>query len=356
MEDLGSVNSFVFSNGKVASTLNELSAHLEMIDDSTFCHHVNPMKNDFANWVGYVLKDDYVKNSLHPIKDKKQLAAAVRMAAEAVAIEMPPDVAPIVEDAKPEADMKASVSSAPHQATEILEPVTPVVKMKEQLAVADVQPAEEKTQPLKKEEQKQQEQVVEIRQIEFKKLGVREVDRLFRKGIPSISNIIFAGKMSTGKTKLALKILIESAKRGENAAYVSLQDTEEKVINLLSKMDEKALDYVNSGHINIKKLDLFSLGAEDGLSQLRYLEEHMPSIIVVDSISSLELSFENRIHYRHFLDGMFKYFEKMGVIAIFLKELEDDKDLNVEFFENILADAIIHFHPWMKVVKYPALV
>jgi hypothetical protein len=41
---------------------------------------------------------------------------------------------------------------------------------------------------------------------------------------------------------------------------------------------------------------------------------------------------------------LFKYFEKLGVIAVFIKELKKGEQVDQEFFENILADVILHFN------------
>ena len=47
--------------------------------------------------------------------------------------------------------------------------------------------------------------------------------------------------------------------------------------------------------------------------------------------------------YREYVDEMFKYFEKLGVISVFIKELMKEENVNKEFYENILAYIIIFF-------------
>jgi KaiC/GvpD/RAD55 family RecA-like ATPase len=209
----------------------------------------------------------------------------------------------------------------------------------------------------------QKDAVVEIREITAEKIGVREIDSLFKAGIPKICNILFTGTMSTGKTQAALKMLLAVARKGDRAMFISLHETEEKIINILKAQDAKILDYINSGIIIIKKLDTFELARycqvkqkamdasgqaasfDDCSAPLRFIEDFNPRLVIVDSISALELSFfDQKMCYRHFMDVMFKYFERLGVLGIFVKELKDDKELNSEFYENILADIILHFH------------
>lgn len=55
---------FVFHDGRRAKNLLELSSTLENIGQQDFERFVNPSKNDFANWVEYVLLDKELASSL----------------------------------------------------------------------------------------------------------------------------------------------------------------------------------------------------------------------------------------------------------------------------------------------------
>ncbi|MFH1399108.1 MAG: hypothetical protein ABIG95_03275 [Candidatus Woesearchaeota archaeon] len=46
---------FFTNDGKVLSNLQELHEALKGMDEGTFRHHVNPNKNDFANWIRDVI-------------------------------------------------------------------------------------------------------------------------------------------------------------------------------------------------------------------------------------------------------------------------------------------------------------
>jgi hypothetical protein len=49
---------FFLRNGQPIKSLSELADALEFIDDITFEHHVNEYRNDFANWIRDVIKDE----------------------------------------------------------------------------------------------------------------------------------------------------------------------------------------------------------------------------------------------------------------------------------------------------------
>ncbi len=342
---------FFLSNGKVIKTLPELSFALKISDDHVFSQHVNSKKNDFAAWVSNSFDDDVLKNKIWEAKDKKHMINLIDerlfglSMAETISEELPPDVAPDVDFPK---------ETVPEIQKEIIPEIKEAVSVQ---AYVDKNTEENKggiqvTAENIKQPEQHAESIVEIREIGSRKFGYKNLDRLFRKGIPSICNIIFAGKMSTGKTETAMKIALQSSK----AAYISLQDSEEKIINTFYVLDNKVLEKINAGSISIKKLDTFEMARTQDIEPFTHLKEFAPDIVIVDSLSSLRLSFgDNQIGYRYFIDKLFKYFESLGIIAIFIKELDDEKEINKEFYENILSDIIITFAKGghkLTVVKY----
>lgn len=58
---------FHFRNGTSAGSLDELKRRLEIISYGEFYHHVDHSKNDFANWVRYVLKDTMLADQLQKV-------------------------------------------------------------------------------------------------------------------------------------------------------------------------------------------------------------------------------------------------------------------------------------------------
>ena len=55
---------FHFRDGTSISSLDALKEKIETISYNEFYHHVNSTRNDFANWVRYVLKDDSLADAL----------------------------------------------------------------------------------------------------------------------------------------------------------------------------------------------------------------------------------------------------------------------------------------------------
>lgn len=58
---------FHFRDGTSIGSLDQLKEKLEGISYQEFYHHVNDEKNDFANWVRYVLRDEDLADDLEKV-------------------------------------------------------------------------------------------------------------------------------------------------------------------------------------------------------------------------------------------------------------------------------------------------
>ena len=69
-------------DGKVLGNLKDLKNALEHIDPKTFAYHVNKGKNDFAKWVGDILKDAKLSKELLKVKTLPTYLKKVEMRLE----------------------------------------------------------------------------------------------------------------------------------------------------------------------------------------------------------------------------------------------------------------------------------
>ena len=61
---------FYLKNGRVLKNLYEFTNSLASMDDETFKHHVNKERNDFAEWIRHVLKDEGLANQISRLKNR----------------------------------------------------------------------------------------------------------------------------------------------------------------------------------------------------------------------------------------------------------------------------------------------
>ena len=60
---------FYLHTGEYVKNIAELLGKLRAMDDSTFKYHVNPEKNDFANWIKYVVGDDELADRMQKTRN-----------------------------------------------------------------------------------------------------------------------------------------------------------------------------------------------------------------------------------------------------------------------------------------------
>lgn len=71
---------FRFCDGKIAYSLSDLSHILETISQETFNFHMNPSKNDFANWIEFVFNERGLAVELRLCKTKEEVINMIDIA------------------------------------------------------------------------------------------------------------------------------------------------------------------------------------------------------------------------------------------------------------------------------------
>ena len=64
---------FILKNGMRLKSLRELCKALEIIDQEVFAHHVSRERNDFANWIANVIKDEDLADQIKKKRSAKQM-------------------------------------------------------------------------------------------------------------------------------------------------------------------------------------------------------------------------------------------------------------------------------------------
>lgn len=66
-------------DGQILQNLADLHLAFGSMDDEIFLHHVNPEKNDFADWVEYVLQDQACAEALRKAKKRERAQKIVAL-------------------------------------------------------------------------------------------------------------------------------------------------------------------------------------------------------------------------------------------------------------------------------------
>jgi len=70
LSNVDAKHNFILADGTHIKNVFELLNKLLSMDSSTYLHHVNDHKNDFANWVLHVLKDEDLYKELKRVKQR----------------------------------------------------------------------------------------------------------------------------------------------------------------------------------------------------------------------------------------------------------------------------------------------
>jgi len=68
---------FIFHNGHVVRSLEELSRTIKDISEDVFKHHVTEDRNDFGNWIEHVLKDTTLATAVRQANDRKLIIGII---------------------------------------------------------------------------------------------------------------------------------------------------------------------------------------------------------------------------------------------------------------------------------------
>lgn len=72
LDNVPTENAFVLSNGKRILNLEELYLEIMGSVDAIFYYHVNDQRNDFANWIKYVINDEALYKKIVDVRDRKK--------------------------------------------------------------------------------------------------------------------------------------------------------------------------------------------------------------------------------------------------------------------------------------------
>ena len=77
LSDVNPEHNFWVSDGSILKNINDLLFALKKMKKNVFQAHVNKEKNDFANWINDIIKDEKLAKELYKVKDKKKIISKV---------------------------------------------------------------------------------------------------------------------------------------------------------------------------------------------------------------------------------------------------------------------------------------
>ncbi|MFN7991281.1 MAG: ATPase domain-containing protein [Candidatus Micrarchaeia archaeon] len=179
------------------------------------------------------------------------------------------------------------------------------------------------------------------------KTGIAGMDEMLNGGIPTGRHVALYGGPGAGKTSFCFEFLYQGAKMGENGLYITLEETQEDIIEnmkstfpLLTEtaqlIEEKKLEIVKP-----EKLDLEDVA--------NLLEDRITSNgikrAVIDSATMIRLSFKTEIEYRQTLFEFLSLLRNLDVTTITTVEATSARKEEMKFdIEHFVMDGIINLY------------
>ncbi|WP_425607765.1 KaiC domain-containing protein [Natrinema salsiterrestre] len=158
-------------------------------------------------------------------------------------------------------------------------------------------------------------------------LGIDGLDRMIQGGVPERSLIVAMGSAGTGKTTFGLQFLHHGLEQGERAVFITLEESRDRVINSATEKGYAFDEYVADGQLAVVDVDPIEMA--NSLASIRnelpaLVEEFDASRLVLDSVSLLEMMYEDRAKRRNEIYDFSRSLKEAGVTALLTSEASEE--------------------------------
>jgi KaiC domain protein len=175
--------------------------------------------------------------------------------------------------------------------------------------------------------------------------GVEGLDEMLQGGFPKGHTIVVMGSFGTGKTTFGLQFLLQGLKEGGKGIYISLEEDQQSIVE-----DARSHGWDLKPLIDGKKLEIVKLEPTDAKSTVARIKSELPefikqfgaSRIVFDSVSLLNMMFNDEHEKRATLFSLSQMIKKAGATCVMTAEVSDDNPLaSRDGLVEYVADGVI---------------
>jgi len=164
----------------------------------------------------------------------------------------------------------------------------------------------------------------DIPRIDF---GIEGLDEMVQGGVPERSLIVAIGGAGTGKTTFGLQFLHEAIQNGERAVYITLEESRQRVVQSATEKGWEFDRHTEEG--NLAVIDIDPIEMANSLTSIRnelpqLVEEFGASRLVLDSVSLLEMMYDDQSTRRTEIYDFTKALKDAGVTTMLTSEASED--------------------------------
>ena len=159
------------------------------------------------------------------------------------------------------------------------------------------------------------------------KTGIKYLDELIEGGFKKNSTNMVVGGSGSGKSILATQFLIEGMKKGENCLYVTFEENKKQFFSNMLKFGWNLAEYEKKGlfaFLEYTPIKVKNMLEEGGGAIENLVISKKVSRIVIDSITSFALLFEDELERREAALSLFNMIKRWNCTSILTLEEEPE--------------------------------
>ena len=149
--------------------------------------------------------------------------------------------------------------------------------------------------------------------------GIKGLDDLLGGGLTRGTSNLFIGPAGSGKSTIAMKFLLEAAKRGEKSAIYSFDETLGTVLARANKLDLELQTRVDEGLIQVHQVDPAEMSPGEFAFAIKSAVEHDEiGIVQIDSLNGFLHAMGDERFLNLQLHELVTYLNQQGVVTIMM--------------------------------------
>jgi KaiC domain protein len=158
-------------------------------------------------------------------------------------------------------------------------------------------------------------------------IGIEGLDDMIQGGVPKRSLLTTVGSAGTGKTTFGLQFLHEALEQGENAVFITLEESHDRIVSTATEKGWAFDEYEEEGQLAV--IDLDPIEMANSLTSIRndlprLIEQFGASRLVLDSVSLLEMMYDDQATRRNEVYDFTKSLKEAGVTTMLTSEASED--------------------------------
>jgi KaiC domain protein len=158
-------------------------------------------------------------------------------------------------------------------------------------------------------------------------IGIDGLDEMILGGVPERSLMVVIGSAGTGKTTFGLQFLRQALLNDEKAVYISLEESREQILSTAEDKGWSFEQYADEERLAIVDLDPIEMA--NSLSSIRndlprLIDDFGADRLVLDSVSLLEMMYDNTAARRSEVFDFTRSLKQAGVTTMLTSEANED--------------------------------